>query len=39
MNTLIKEKFPVKPVADKEIKCLDYEELNAVHCIRGRICS
>ena len=37
MNTLIKEKFPVKPVADKEIKSLDYEELNAVRYVAGYV--
>ena len=37
MNTFIKEKFPVKPVADKEIKSLDYEELNAVRYVAGYV--
>ncbi len=37
MNTIIKEKFPVKPATDKEIKSLDYEELNAVRYVAGYV--
>ena len=37
MNTIIKEKFPVKLAAAKEIKSLDYEELNAVRYVAGYV--
>lgn len=37
MNTLIKEKFPVNPTTDKDIKSLDYEELNAVRYVAGYV--